>query len=287
MISEFLRFRPPSKGAVAPHLSLTADEGTWIRLSDFKDHLNVILLFVSDLDDGMTEDYLRSLDRARGRFEQLETAIFAVSTLRTDKLRAFREAAEIQIFLIYDPFALTSRKFGACRMRQRIKDTCVVVSKDGSVALAERGKPDVERLLDICAVLEGALIPDAEAPAAAADAGAKRFDRRPGAAQQQVQHIDSSAALGLLSADDSPYILVDVRTRSEYEADHSPRAKHIPVDEVPHRYQELGQTDHIIFVCQSGGRSSAAGEFITSIGGYEIYSVEGGMSSWDGDRAQP
>ena len=35
----------------------------------------------------------------------------------------------------------------------------------------------------------------------------------------------------------------------------------------------------------AGGRSAAAGEFMTSIGGYEIYSVEGGMSSWEGERA--
>ncbi len=282
MIGEFLRFRPVRKGDTAPHLSLTADEGTWIRLSDFKDHLNVLLYFVADLDDGLTEDYLRELDRARDRFEKLDTAVFAVSTQRTDRLRAFREAAEIAIFLIYDPWALTSRKFGACRVRQRIKDTVVLVAKDGSVAFGERGRPDLERLLDICATLEGSEIPDDQGAAVAEEQVS--YTRKPGAAAATVINIDCAKALELLGAEDSPYVLVDVRTKSEFEADHSPLAMHIPVDEIPHRYQEIGQTGEIIFVGQMGGRSAAAGEFMTSIGGYEIYNVEGGMSSWEGER---
>lgn len=288
MISEYVRIRPVRKGDPAPHLSLTADEGTWIRLTDFKDHLNVVLYFVSDLDDGVTEDYLRELDRARDRFEQLDTAVFAVSTQKTEKLRAFREAAEIEIFLIFDPWALTSRKFGACRVRQRIKDTVVVLTKDSQVALGERGRPDVERLLDICATLEGTEMPDATTSAAAQEAAAaagKNFARKPGQAADTVKNIDSAKALELLAADDSGFVLVDVRTKSEYDADHSPLAIHIPVDEIPHRYHEIGQTGEIIFVCQMGGRSAAAGEFMTSIGGYDIFSVDGGMSSWDGERS--
>jgi rhodanese-related sulfurtransferase/peroxiredoxin len=287
MIREFLRIRPPRKGDEAPHLSLTADEGTWIRLTDFKDHLNVILYFISDINDGMNEDYLRELDRARSRFEQLDTAVFAVSTQKTDKLRNFRAQAGIEIFLIYDPWALTSRKFGACRTRQRIKDTVVLVAKDGTVALGERGRPDVERLLDICATLEGAAVPEGDGAAAASSAAAasdQSFARKPGKAADTVRHIDSKQALEMLDEDDSAYVLVDVRTKGEFEADHSPLAKHIPVDEIPHRYHEIGQTEHIIFICQMGGRSAAAGEFMTSIGGYEIYSVDGGMSSWDGER---
>jgi rhodanese-related sulfurtransferase len=77
---------------------------------------------------------------------------------------------------------------------------------------------------------------------------------------------------------------VDVRTRGEFEADRSPLARHVPVDELPHRYQELGQTDHLIFVCQGGGRSAAAAEFMASLGASNIYNVAGGMSQWTGPR---
>jgi rhodanese-related sulfurtransferase len=83
----------------------------------------------------------------------------------------------------------------------------------------------------------------------------------------------------------SPAEIVDVRTRSEVEADRSPDAIHIQVDELPHRYHELKQTQQLIFVCQAGDRSAAAAEFMTSIGGHDIYTVNGGMSAWSGRRA--
>ncbi|HND32076.1 MAG TPA: rhodanese-like domain-containing protein, partial [Myxococcota bacterium] len=67
--------------------------------------------------------------------------------------------------------------------------------------------------------------------------------------------------------------------------EHAPQVRHhIPVDELPHRYAELGQTTHIIFVCQGGGRSAAAAEFMTSIGASHIYNVAGGMSQWEGPK---
>ena len=50
-------------------------------------------------------------------------------------------------------------------------------------------------------------------------------------------------------------------------------ARHIPVDELPHRHAELGQGSHLVFICHSGGHSAAAGEFMTSIGGTHIYNV--------------
>jgi rhodanese-related sulfurtransferase len=99
-----------------------------------------------------------------------------------------------------------------------------------------------------------------------------------------VQDINSLTAEKMLQEKDSLYRLIDVRTQSEFDADYSPLALRIAVDEIPHRYQEIGQNDYLIFVCQAGGRSAAAAEFMVSIGAKEIYSVMGGMSSWEADR---
>jgi rhodanese-related sulfurtransferase len=107
---------------------------------------------------------------------------------------------------------------------------------------------------------------------------------QPAARASDVRVVDSEAAVALLTEPGSPWLLLDVRTASEFEADHAPQAIHIPVDELPQRYQELGQTDHILCVCQAGGRSAAAAQFLTSIGGAEIGNVEGGMSGWSGPR---
>ena len=99
---------------------------------------------------------------------------------------------------------------------------------------------------------------------------------------QEIEH--GILAVQMLDEKDSLYKLIDVRTQSEFEADHSPHATRIAVDEIPHRYQEIGQNDYLIFVCQAGGRSAAAAEFMVSIGSKKIFNVMGGMSSWDADR---
>jgi rhodanese-related sulfurtransferase len=79
-------------------------------------------------------------------------------------------------------------------------------------------------------------------------------------------------------------VLVDVHA-GEFASDLPLRAPR-PRRRIPHRYHELGQTTRILFVCQGGGRSAQAAEFLTSIGGSEIYNVLGGMSAWDGERVQ-
>ena len=56
------------------------------------------------------------------------------------------------------------------------------------------------------------------------------------------------------------------------------------IDELHQRYQEIGQLDAILFICQAGGRAYSAAEFMASIGGTEMIVVEGGMSSWSGPR---
>lgn len=280
-VSNVARWPLLEVGSPSPRLSLTADEGTWIKIADFKDQAHVVLVFFSSLSDDATDAWLKRWQAARGAFEELEAAIFGVNTARTDKLREFRNRLGLEFFLLYDPFAVDSRGFRASgRVRPMCKPNVVVVNKKGEIAYAARGMVDPAEVLDVVARLEGKGVPVVAPPEKSAVSGV----RNPGQEPERVKHIDSAKAESLLKSKDSPYVLVDVRTFSEYEPDHSPLAKHLPVDELPHRYQELGQTTHIIFVCQAGGRSQAAAEFMTSIGGAEIYSVINGMAEWKGDR---
>jgi rhodanese-related sulfurtransferase len=107
---------------------------------------------------------------------------------------------------------------------------------------------------------------------------------------ETVSDDDSVSPIIPLSAEETEILmeqggmLVDVRTFSEYEPDHVPNSLHIPVDELPQRYAEIGQTSRIIFICQAGGRAYSAAEFMTSIGATDIFVVNGGMSSWTGLR---
>lgn len=263
-IANLVRWRPLQPGEAAPDLSLTAEDGTWIRLPDFKNHLAVILVFVRD--PAAAGDWLRDLDASRPELEALEAVVFAVTPVRTDKLRAVRADLGLGFHLLYDPFAVDARAYRASsRWRPVPKDTVTIVGKDGRAAWSERGRPSGDQVLAALARLRG-------------------VELQPDAPRSDVRVVDSEAAVALLTEPGSRWLLLDVRTASEFEADHAPQAIHIPVDELPQRYQELGQTDHILCVCQAGSRSAAAAQFLTSIGGGDIGDVEGGMSGWSGPR---
>ncbi len=281
LIKQSIRMKPLAVGSDAPALSLTADEGTWIKLPDFKDHLNVVLLFFRRMDDDATDAFLKAYDRRLEAFEELDTVVFGISTYRTDRLREFRAELGLEYYLLYDPLAVESRNFGCSgRVRPYSRPAVVVVGKDGRIAAAEHGLIDVEQTLSVAAALEGKDVPEEEQEE-------KVFTgvRDPGGVAWRVQHIDGARARKMLSDDDS-FKLIDVRTKAEFEADHAPEAVHMPVDELPHRYQELGQTTHLLFIGQAGGRSAQAAEFMASIGASEVYDVEDGMASWTGDRVR-
>ena len=275
-------------GSPAPRLSLTADEGTWIRLQDFKEHIHAVLIFFRSLNDDATDAALKQFHQKREQFEELDTAIFGVTTHRPERLRDFRASLGIEFFLLYDPLAMDSQGFHASsRVRPSCKNTVYIVGKDGMIQAAWRDFPDADEVLSVVARLEGVEVQ--AAGGAEEHTTTEKEDtfsgvRNPGQRADRVKDINPDLATEMLSTKDHGFVLLDVRTGSEYDADHAPQAVHIPVDELPHRYQELGQTTHIICICQAGGRSAAAAEFLTSIGGSEIYNVEGGMSSWTGDR---
>ncbi len=271
---------PPTPGESCHPLSLTADEGTWVKLDDFNGHLNVVFLFIESINSETSDSWLQDYNRRLSQFESLETVVFGINTARTDELRTHRHRLGLEFFLLYDPLAIESR---AMRCSSRVAPTCkatvVAVGKDGSVLFSERGQSSPTSVLEVLSAHEGREAAEMKAvePGAAPQDG-------PGTGPAPVKIVDSAAAEALLDEPNGGYVLVDVRTLSEYEADHSPNAAHIPIDELPHRYRELEQTHRIICVCQAGGRSAAAAEFLTSIGGTEIYNVEGGMSAWSGRR---
>ena len=70
---------------------------------------------------------------------------------------------------------------------------------------------------------------------------------------------------------------VDVRTILEFKMDHVEGAINLPLDQVPHRYQEitgLGTTP-IVFYCRSGNRSGQAVAYLSQMGFQNIYNGGG------------
>jgi rhodanese-related sulfurtransferase len=69
-------------------------------------------------------------------------------------------------------------------------------------------------------------------------------------------------------------IILDVRTNGEYSSDHIKGAKHIPLQELQARYNEIKKLNKPVIVhCASGMRSEKASKFLVSCG---IDAINGG-----------
>ena len=72
--------------------------------------------------------------------------------------------------------------------------------------------------------------------------------------------------------------VIDVRTPEEYEGGHYHGAVNIPLNELPHRLDELEEMKKpIVAYCRSGARSSMAVSILKQNGLNEVYNA-GGLS---------
>lgn len=83
--------------------------------------------------------------------------------------------------------------------------------------------------------------------------------------------------------EEKDYVILDVRTKEEYEAGHIPHAICIPNETIgTDEIEELPDKDQIILVyCRSGNRSKQASEKLLTLGYTRIYEF-GGIIDWKG-----
>src|SRR5579871_1681828 len=74
--------------------------------------------------------------------------------------------------------------------------------------------------------------------------------------------------------------LLDVRTKSEWDAEHIDSARHIPLPALPRRLAELPRERPLAIICGSGYRSSIAGSLLQNAGFNRVQNVMGGMSAY-------
>ena len=78
--------------------------------------------------------------------------------------------------------------------------------------------------------------------------------------------------------------VIDVREVLEYKiGGHIPGAKNLPLSKIQKRHTELSKDENYYIVCQSGGRSAQATEFLSQ-SGYNVTNVQGGMGIWSGKK---
>ena len=76
--------------------------------------------------------------------------------------------------------------------------------------------------------------------------------------------------------------LIDVREVHEFQAGHAPGAKNLPLSILEQGYKELKSDQEYYIICQGGGRSATACQFLRTQG-LTVTNVEGGMNHWPGD----
>jgi adenylyltransferase/sulfurtransferase len=91
----------------------------------------------------------------------------------------------------------------------------------------------------------------------------------------------NAAAFRELLAAGRPLQLIDVRTALEFDAGHLPEARHIPLNELEARLDEIDPNRPVFFICQTGKRSQNALEQLkTSFPQREVYSIDGGLDKY-------
>ncbi len=73
--------------------------------------------------------------------------------------------------------------------------------------------------------------------------------------------------------------LVDVREQFEWDAGRVPGSRHVPMQEISSRAEEIDTDRPIAFICLVGMRSGMVADAFRNAG-YEAYNVSGGFQAW-------
>ena len=101
-----------------------------------------------------------------------------------------------------------------------------------------------------------------------------------------VKSINSEEAKAFMAEHpEGAYTLLDVRQPGEYETEHIPGAKLIPLPGLKDGLRQLDKQKPVIAYCAIGGRSLAAAQLLSGLGFKEVYNLQGGIKAWQGNKA--
>jgi rhodanese-related sulfurtransferase len=86
---------------------------------------------------------------------------------------------------------------------------------------------------------------------------------------------------------DPDAVVLDVRTRMEFESGHIPGAKNLDImnGSFEREVEKLDKNKAYYLYCRSGGRSSAAASQMGSLGFNNVFNLVGGIGSYKGKTA--
>ena len=80
------------------------------------------------------------------------------------------------------------------------------------------------------------------------------------------------------------YILLDVRTKGEYESGYIPGAINIPLSDIDEKIISFlpDKSQMILVYCRSGNRSREASDKLSKLGYFNVLEI-GGINAWKGE----
>ena len=98
--------------------------------------------------------------------------------------------------------------------------------------------------------------------------------------ENTYKQIDSIQAQEIFTKEGN-YIILDVRTKEEYDSGHIPNAINVPVETINNKPSELPDLNQEIYIyCRSGNRSKQAADKLVKLGYTNLYDLDGGLLNW-------
>ena len=77
--------------------------------------------------------------------------------------------------------------------------------------------------------------------------------------------------------------ILDLRENHEYAAGYIPSAQNFPLSSLGIEFTKLDKNQKYYVICQAGGRSARAYDFLEAQG-FDIINIEGGVNNWPGEK---
>ena len=96
-----------------------------------------------------------------------------------------------------------------------------------------------------------------------------------------VKNVSAEEAYNLIN-EDKEFVILDVRTKEEYDGGHIPGAKLFPVQGLSMNIDQLDKyrDKPVLVYCASGGRSPRAVDTLVNNDFTNLYHLSRGISSW-------
>lgn len=99
-----------------------------------------------------------------------------------------------------------------------------------------------------------------------------------------VEKVQVAEFLSL--SEDLNNVILDIRTKEEYQGGHLANSKNIDyyASDFQEQLDELDKQATYLIYCRSGNRSSTALQIMKGLGFSRVYELEGGINSWTADN---